>query len=106
MKHLALTLLVLGCSSGKQAAPTTPPDPGTGTSAGDPGAGTAGMTGETAAKKEQPPPPPDTGGYRLVAPSSLKYAPVDPSNPAGPELAVVTGDLQKGGGFFLKLPAG
>jgi quercetin dioxygenase-like cupin family protein len=114
MRHLALALLVLGCSSGKQAAPSTTPDPGTGTSTGtstgDPGAGMAGETGATGAmaakKKEMPPPPPDTGGFKLVAPSSLKYTPADPSNPAGPELAVVTGDLQKGGGFFLKLPAG
>jgi quercetin dioxygenase-like cupin family protein len=52
-----------------------------------------------------PPPPPDTGGFKVVAPSSLTYAPLGPARP-GPELAVVTGDLQKGGGFFLKVPPG
>ena len=114
MRHLslALALALLGCSSSPKPA-TTPPDPGAG--GGDPAAGTggtggtgagAGMTADAAPKKEAPPPPPDTGGYRLVPPSGLKWAPVDPSNAAGPELAIVTGDLQKGGGFFLKLPAG
>jgi quercetin dioxygenase-like cupin family protein len=96
MRLLALAVLVLGCSSSnKQPVDPKPPGPGT----DDPGPGTP------VTKPEPPPPPPDTGGYRVVAPSSLKYAPLDPSNP-GPELAVVTGDLQKGGGFFLKLPPG
>lgn len=101
MRSLAFAFFVLGCSSSapQPVQPTPPPDPG----AGDPGAGT---TAEPAAKPEPPPPPPpDTGGYRLVAPSSLTYAPLIPNTP-GPELAVVTGDPQKGGGFFLKLPPG
>ena len=98
MRHLALAVLVIGCaSSGKP--PADPGDPGAGTTGmppGDPGA---------AAKPEPPPPPPDTGGYKLVAPSSLTYAALVPNTP-GPELAVVSGDRQKGGGFFLRLPPG
>jgi quercetin dioxygenase-like cupin family protein len=99
MRHLALAFLVLGCSSGaKQPANPMPPDPGM--AAGEPG-------GEPAVKAEPPPPPPpDTGGYRLVAPSSLSWSPLDPNNPAGPHMAPVTGDPQQGAGFFLRLPPG
>ncbi len=101
MRHLALAVLVLGCSSSnKQPANPTPGDPGAGMAPGDPGAGAP------VAKPEPPPPPPDTGGYKLVVPPSLTWTPLDPKNPAGPTLAVVTGDPQKGGGFFLKLPPG
>lgn len=108
MRHPALASLVLGCSSlvlgcssgAKQPTNPTPPDPGAGMSPGEPGAG------EPAAQAEPPPPPPDTGGYRLVAPSALTWTPLDPKAPAGPQLAIVTGDLLKGGGFFLKLPPG
>jgi quercetin dioxygenase-like cupin family protein len=91
------SLLLLGCSSGnKQPANPTPPDNG---AKADPGAGSAAP----AAKKE---PPPDTGGYKLVQQPSLTYAPLDPSKPDGPAIATVSGDMQKGGGFFLRLPAG
>src|SRR5436190_12438401 len=116
MRHLALALLlVLGCGGKKQPVKPMPPqDKETGTGTGtDTGKTTDSGTGakETPmVKKEEPPPPPpapDTGGYKLVAPSSLKYAGVDPSNKAGPELAVVSGDPTKtGGGIFLKLPPG
>jgi quercetin dioxygenase-like cupin family protein len=110
MRHLALALLIIGCSSGKKEPvkpPPPPPDTGTGTGAD------TGMkptdTGTPTVKKEEPPPPPpppDTGGFKLIAASSLQYASLDPSKPGSPELAVVTGDPKLGGGFFLKLPAG
>jgi beta-alanine degradation protein BauB len=103
MKHLALVALVIGCSSGSSSKqPTMPPAEPT------PPAPPA----DQAAKQEPPaepapPPAPDTGGYRLVAPSGLQYQAVDPAATApGPEIAIVSGDLQKGGAFFLKLPAG
>jgi quercetin dioxygenase-like cupin family protein len=111
MRYLALVLLVLGCSSGsKKPAQPMPPDPGAGVKAGEPAPGTTGGTdtGAPVAKTPPPPPPPpapDTGGYKLVVPSSLTYTALDPSK-AGPELAPVTGDVQKGGAFFLKLPPG
>jgi quercetin dioxygenase-like cupin family protein len=108
MRHLALAFLLIGigCSSGsKQTTNPMPPDPGAGgMNTADPGAGT-----ETpVAKKEEPPPPPppDTGGFKLVAPSSLTYAPLDPNNKTGPEVAWVSGDAQQGGAAFLKLPPG
>lgn len=91
MRHLALAVLVLGCGSSSPR----PADPAAPEPAAD----------AVAAPEPPPPPPPDTGGYRLVAPSALTYAPLMPDAP-GPALAVVTGDLQQGGGFFLKLPPG
>lgn len=101
MRYLPLAVLILGCSSGGKP-PTGPTPPGGG---GDNAGGPGG--GAPVAKPEPPPPPPDTGGYRLVAPSALKWMPLDPNAAGGPELAVVSGDPQKGeSGFFLKLPPG
>lgn len=101
MKHLAFAILLLGCGSGSK--PPAGPGPGSGSSATAPTDGSAGMA---AVPPPAPVKPPDTGGFRLVPPPALAYKPVDPSKPDGPALAIVTGDLQKGGGFFLKLPAG
>ncbi len=106
MRHLLLALLAFGCSSnGKQPVNPTPEGPagGGGTGPTEP----AGGGGDPVAKPEPPPPPPDTGGFRLVASSALKWMPLDPSGKPGPEIAVVSGDPQKGeSGIFLKLPPG
>lgn len=104
MRHLAFALLVIGCSSSGKSPAQQPGQPG----AGQPGAGTtgtAGTPGTPGTPGMKPEPPPDTGGYRLVAPASLSYAPLGP-DASGPQIAVVTGDLKKGGGFFLRLPPG
>ena len=107
MRHLApALLLLLGCSSGnKQPQNPTPPDTEAKT---DPALAAADKPAEEAAKPvaKKEPPPPDTGGYKLVLPASLTYNSLDPSKPGMPEIAVVSGDLQKGGGFFMKLPPG
>src|SRR5262245_23274206 len=85
---LATAILAVGCG-GKSKPAAPPPTPDTEhTEAPPPG-----------------PPPPDIGGYKLVAPSELTYAALNPDAP-GPELAAVFGDAQTGGAFFLKIPAG
>ena len=116
MRHLALSFalasLLLACGGKKQPVkPNPPPPPGDGeTMKKDPDAGKGTTEKEPPmAKKEEPPPAPkgpDTGGYKLIAPSSLTYKPLDPKGEGGPELAVASGDPQKGGAFFLKQPAG
>jgi quercetin dioxygenase-like cupin family protein len=89
VRYLAIAAVFLGCSSGG-AQPAQPAQP---------------TTPDPAPAAPAVKPPPDTGGYRLVVPAQLTWSPLLPNTP-GPELAVVTGDLQKGGGFFLRLPAG
>jgi hypothetical protein len=45
--------------------------------------------------------------YVIMPAGTQKYAPVDPKNPKGPEVAVLKGDLKTGPvAFFLKLPKG
>lgn len=49
----------------------------------------------------------DTGGYHLMKMADLKWGPFDPSNPKGPEIAVVHGDPTKeAAAFFLRLQPG
>jgi len=103
MKLTVTTLLLIGCSSGPKKPSTPPPV--------DPGSGDTSMTDEKPAEpdKSMPAPPPeppapDTGGYKLVAPSELSYAPLDPSQKDGLQVAVVHGDLKTGATFFLKVP--
>ncbi|MEJ7603690.1 MAG: hypothetical protein WKG01_37730 [Kofleriaceae bacterium] len=66
----------------------------------------APVTPEVTAPIEPAKPPPDTGGFRLVAPATLEYTPVDPKQPNGPALAPVSGGVGGGGSYFLRLPAG
>lgn len=114
MRHLALAtaVLAIGCSSSSKPPANPTPPTGSGATATEPGGGTDTGNGVAAAAKTEapavkaPPPPPDTGGFKLVPAASLTYKPVDPSKPGGLELALVTGDLETGGGFFLKLPPG
>src|SRR5689334_2534197 len=110
---LATAVLAIGCSSSsKPPAHPTPPTGG-GATATEHGGGTDTGNGVAAAgtktpapAAKSPPPPPDTGGFKIVPAASLAYKPVDPSKPDGPAMALVTGDLETGGGFFLKLPPG
>jgi quercetin dioxygenase-like cupin family protein len=114
MRHLALAtaVLALGCSSSKKPPANPTPPTGGGATTPEPAGGAAATTGGTATGNgaamaaKAPPPPPDTGGFKLVPAASLAYKPIDPSKPGGPEVALVTGDLESGGGFFLKLPPG
>ena len=59
-----------------------------------------GIGGVTVAKTAKP-------EYTLVAAGSSKFAPVDPKNPAGIQMAVLSGDPKTGPtAFLLKLPKG
>jgi quercetin dioxygenase-like cupin family protein len=59
------------------------------------------MTAEPKAKA------PKVGKYALHARKDAKWAPMDPSQPAGPKLAIVHGDPKVGPvGFLLEVPAG
>jgi len=104
LTRLALTTLVIGCS-GPAKQPAQPQPETAAIEAGGPAATGDGSATGDAAKPEKAPSPPDTGGYHLIAPSEVKYAPLDPKGP-GPEIAVLHGDPQKGGAFFLRFPAG
>lgn len=85
---LTLSLAALGCGgTDKQPASPAP----------------SAVAEQPAPKAEPPPPPPDTGGYRLVEPAGLAWK---PASPGGPEIAIVTGTLDQGGGYFMRLAPG
>jgi hypothetical protein len=45
--------------------------------------------------------------YVLIPSGTAKFAPLDPKNPGGPQISVLSGDPQVGpAAFFLKLPKG
>jgi len=97
--------LLIGCSSSPKQSTTTPPVEAPPTETSDmPSEGPA--ESKPAEIKRPEPPAPDTGGYKIVKPSELTFAPIDPSAEGGPEVAVVHGDLKTGAAFFLKIPAG
>ncbi len=99
MKRIALaSILFMACGGSKKDPPKQP----------DPPAGDTPMAGDPASeKKMEAPAPPDTGGAKMITGvAAVTWAPLDPSNAAGPQLAVLHGDPKSGGAFFLKLPAG
>jgi quercetin dioxygenase-like cupin family protein len=101
-RQLGILIVVAGCSGGNKGPAEPMP-------VNDPVASEPAIPDEpvapTEVAKPMPPPPPDTGGYKIVKPEELTYAPLNPEGP-GPEVAVVHGDLESGGAFFLKIPPG
>ena len=87
------TILVMGCGGSKTANKPAPPP-------------TDPAVTEPVVAPPVEAPPPDIGGYHLNAPDSLTYAAMSPDVEGGPEIAVLHGDLQSGGAFFLRLPPG
>jgi quercetin dioxygenase-like cupin family protein len=98
---LVLTLMACG---GESPAPTVPQPPAPAPTATQAESAPQPAPAPTATEA-QAPAPPDTGGYTLVAPSSLQYQPLMPGQP-GPEVAFVHGDMKSGGAFFLRVPPG
>ncbi|MBZ0237359.1 MAG: DUF4437 domain-containing protein [Deltaproteobacteria bacterium] len=101
----AVLIMVAGCGGGNKKPQEPTPTPG------DMGATEGAATDTEVAEVKQeppppPPPPPDTGGYKLVAPGELQWAPLSPDG-TGPEMAVVHGNPQEGAAaFFLRIPPG